>query len=379
MILEFGAKNFYSFKEGFEVNLRSNEQKLVQLAFNVFAVKGANASGKTNVLKLLQFFQYFALHSFSHIKPDENILINSYFDNDAPIEMYIIFLDEGIEYKYELSLTRNEVISEIFSRKNKSYRKIIEREKEKVIYTIDEFNELKTIKIRKNVSMLSTALQHEFDSIKPLEKIFNSITTNVNAFGRDEQLSNKHEIASKIYNNHDDYYKFVTDILKKSDTGIETIRILPREDKESGETIYFPIFDFLINGEIKSLTYYDQSSGTKSLYLQLWRYRIALSLGDTLVLDEFDINLHPDLLPMLVDFFDDPKKNVKNAQLIFTTHNTDIMDKLGKYRVVLVNKQDNESFLYRLDEIPGDILRNDRPITPIYKAGKIGGKPKLTA
>jgi AAA15 family ATPase/GTPase len=77
--------------------------------------------------------------------------------------------------------------------------------------------------------------------------------------------------------------------------------------------------------------------------------------------------------------FDDPEKNINNAQLIFTTHNTDIMDKLGKYRVVLVNKQDNESFLYRLDEIPGDILRNDRSIIPAYKAGKIGGKPRLTA
>jgi hypothetical protein len=43
----------------------------------------------------------------------------------------------------------------------------------------------------------------------------------------------------------------------------------------------------------------------------------------------------------------------------------------------LVNKEDNESFAYRLDEIPGDILRNDRPILPAYNDGKIGGIPKL--
>jgi hypothetical protein len=53
------------------------------------------------------------------------------------------------------------------------------------------------------------------------------------------------------------------------------------------------------------------------------------------------------------------------------------MDTLGKYRTFLVNKENNESFGYRLDEIPGDMLRNDRLISPIYNEGKIGGIPKL--
>ena len=43
----------------------------------------------------------------------------------------------------------------------------------------------------------------------------------------------------------------------------------------------------------------------------------------------------------------------------------------------MVNKEDNESYGYRLDEIPGDIIRNDRSLTQIYKSGKIGGVPKL--
>jgi hypothetical protein len=53
------------------------------------------------------------------------------------------------------------------------------------------------------------------------------------------------------------------------------------------------------------------------------------------------------------------------------------MDKLSKYKVVLVNKEDNESFLYRLDELPGNIVRNDRSIESIYKTGKLGGTPNL--
>ena len=96
-----------------------------------------------------------------------------------------------------------------------------------------------------------------------------------------------------------------------------------------------------------------------------------------LALDEFDIDLHPDLIPMLVELFENKELNKNNAQFIFTTHHTSIMDKLGKYKIVMVNKEENESYLYRLDEIPGDILRPDRPITPAYRANKIGGKPRI--
>ena len=78
-----------------------------------------------------------------------------------------------------------------------------------------------------------------------------------------------------------------------------------------------------------------------------------------------------------MSLFEDSDQNPHDSQFIFTTHNENIMDQLGKYRTVLVNKKDNESFLYRLDQIPGEILRNDRKITPIYESGKIGGVPKL--
>jgi uncharacterized protein len=78
-----------------------------------------------------------------------------------------------------------------------------------------------------------------------------------------------------------------------------------------------------------------------------------------------------------VDLFENNETNLYDAQLIFSTHHADIMDKLSKYKTVIVAKENNESYAYRLDEIPGDILRNDRPISPVYKAKKIGGFPKI--
>jgi len=377
MLLEFGARNFYSFKEGFEVSMRLGDSCPYKISkgksyTNVLAVKGANASGKTNVLKVFGFLSNFVLHSFNK-KPNKELNFYSFFRNNGSTDIYIIFLDNNIEYRYELELTRKKIISEIFYRKDKRDTKIIERKNNKIIFRIDEFKTLDIMKLRDNASLISTANQYDIDETKIIYGLFENLLTNVSSFGRYNGFLAK-EVISKLYYNDRIAFQFVKDILSISDTGIKDITIIKDENRVTKEIKYLPVFHYTEN---KTLVLEEQSSGVQSLFLQLWLYKIVLEKGGVLILDEFDINLHPDLLPMLIDFFDDEEKNPNNAQLIFTTHHTDIMDKLGKYRVVLVNKEDNESYLYRLDEIQGDMLRNDRSIVQKYKEGKIGGKPRL--
>jgi len=381
MILEFGAKNFYSFKEGFEVSLRLGEgcPKTISKGnfyTNIMAIKGANASGKTNVLKVLSFLHDFVKNSFNQ-SPDSKIPFHSFFDNSQPSEFYIVFLEKNIEYRYELKLTVDRILSEIIYRKEKRESKVIERKKNKIISKLKEFKDLEIMKLRDNASLFSTANQYDVESTKLIYTLFSKIGTNVDALGRNDNFINYKSIT-KLYFEDQSIFDFVKKVLVLSDIGINTITIEKQTNKETGKEEYFPLFNYNILGEKgHNLTFQHQSSGVKALYLQLGIYKIILDMGGTLVLDEFDINLHSDLLPMLINFFDDEEKNSNNAQLIFTTHHTDIMDKLGKYRVVLVNKDENESFLYRLDEIPGDMLRNDRSIVQKYKEGKIGGKPRL--
>ena len=377
MILEFGAKNFFSFKEGFEVLFQKSHNSTDDIS-NIIAIKGANASGKTNVIKTLSFLDAFAKDSFSDLKPDEDIGNYSFFNNSKPIEMYIVFFEKNITYRYELIFTNKKVISEKVYRTKKRETLIIERDENKVT-TIEEYNELEKIKInRKNASIISIAKQYgilEIDTIFNLFKIY----TNVNEHGK---IDNKDRfldvnLVSKLYYENKKLLNFVIDFLKKADIGISNIKIHKQKNAETGDIEYFPKFYYKINKKDTFLTYYEQSSGTQSLYLQLHFYITALDNGWILGLDEFDINLHPDLLPMILNMFENKKINVKNAQLILTTHNYDIMDRLGKYKIILVNKEENESFLYRLDEIPGDMIRKNRPISPIYNANKIGGKPKI--
>lgn len=375
MLVEFGANNFFSFKEGFCVSFLVNKQ-----ISDTLVIKGANASGKTNVFKVLSFLNFFTINSFTSMKPDEEMLLFSFFHNDEPISLYAQFIDDNIEYKYELELTKNSIISEIIYKKNRRWAKVVERKGKKLIKCSEEYKALKTISLeRTNASIISIAKQYEIKSLDKIYNLFNNIETNVNSFGKSTLESSfpNYTTVSSIYNETPKLLKFVIDMLKRADTGIENIIIKKMTNLFSNKDEYIPIFEYKISDKTKQLTYQEQSNGVKSLYLQLGLYAITLDQGMVLALDEFDINLHPDLLPMLIDLFEDKEINKNNAQFIFSTHHTSIMDKLGKYKIILVNKDDNESFLYRLDEIPGDILRPDRAITPAYRSNKVGGKPRI--
>lgn len=180
-------------------------------------------------------------------------------------------------------------------------------------------------------------------------------------------------IRASFYKNNLDALDFVKKIIKNSDDGISDIIIETAKDA-SGNNVDFPLFIHKYGDKEFNLIYSDESMGTKTLFNVLFNYWAILKSGGLLIVDEFDLHLHAMILPEIINLFTDLSINTKGAQLIVTTHNTEIIDKLGRYQTLLVNKENNESYCYRLDEIP--LLRNDRAISPFYNKGKIGGVPK---
>jgi len=376
MLLEYGGYNFNSFKEGFDVNLRldANCPKKISRGkeyTNLLAVKGANASGKTNILRALSFMMHFATSSFSY-SPKQSIPIDSYFGNKEKTELYIVFSIENKEYTYELVLTSDKVHEEKISVNNKP---LVHRKENILKIPAKEYSELRAIKLRDNASFISTAYQYELDSINKFYHFFENSFSNVFYNGLNDKNVTV-EKASRLYYNNPEVLNAVIELLKEADTGIDSITI--KEDtKENGTTKEYQIlFEYHVDNEKKYLSYEMQSSGVKLLYRYLYVYIIHFVHGGVLIMDEIDINLHPDLLNVLIDMFDNKDINKADAQLIFTTHNEDIMDKLKKYRLVFANKENNESYLYRLDET-GNLIRNDRSMRPLYDSGKLGGRPKI--
>lgn len=379
MILNFGARNFFSFKEGFDISFELGNTCPKEISngknvSNILCVKGANGSGKTNILKALNFITNFITSSFN-LKPTSFIQFDPYFTSKDESEFYITFTINDVIYRYEAVMTDLEVRRETLYRKNKRETKVIERLYESIPIAVGEFKELKTIKMRKNVSLFSMAMQYDISSIASIHECFTRVISNVNYSGL---LVEMHDLdfLNKFYFENEVVFEFAKNVIKKFDPSIHDIHISKTND-EDGKEKYIPWFTFVFDGQADVLGLNSQSSGTKSLYKQLGSYKVVLALGGLLVMDEFDINLHPHILPHLLNVFISEESNPKNAQMIFTTHNTDILDYLGKHRTYLVNKNNTESYCYRLDEIPSDILRNDRPITPAYNQGKIGGVPNL--
>lgn len=377
MLLSFGAENFCCFKEITEINLEFNSKIPVEISNNLNAtkslcLKGANSSGKTNAIKILAFISHFCKNSFKD-NPEDLILVDSYFQNTNPIEFFVKFEINNIEYLYELSLVKEKII----------YEKIFKKDKRKTLILHRKYNDLKinnifnnkNIIIRNNASIISTAKQYEIKEMDIFYNFFFNISSNVGYNGLKNNLISYNKL-SKFYLNNNDYLEFTKKYLQKFDMSIENITIKSYTN-ERNEVIYYPEFIHKTDSENRTLSYESQSSGTIQLYLYLYLYYNVLKTGGVLLLDEFDVNLHPDILPHLVKLFEDEEINKQNAQLIFSTHNTDIIDVMGKYKTYLFNKENSESYCYRLDEINSNIIRNDRPITPLYKSGKIGGIPKI--
>lgn len=378
MLLAYGIKNFFSFKEETDISFRLDANCPPAIAQGldftpVLCIKGANASGKTQALKALSFLGHFCSASFGN-RPDQAIEVVPFFHNSEPCEFYVEFAQDDMHYRYELSVNQSEVLRETFYQSRAKKTKILERLQDQIIGT-KAMHRLGLIKLRKNASIIDTAHQYDLDELAPFHRFFGAILSNVGHLGLSEQ-SVSIDTISRLLASNEAVFEFVKRFILECDVGIADMQIAQFINKQ-GQVEYFPQFIHLSGDQAHAISDLMESSGTQTLFKNLAAYKLALDSGAVLIMDEIDLNLHPHILPKLLQLFLQPENNPHHAQLLFSTHDSEILNLLGRYRVVLVAKEDNESYAYRLDEIPGDILRNDRPIRPAYNDGKIGGVPRV--
>ena len=382
MLLAYGARNCWCFKDWIDIDLRLDGYVPKEIAqgknfSTILGFKGANASGKTNALKIFAFIADFAQNSFLY-PTDSKILFDSFFLNEENSDFYVEFIIHDIEYRYECTLSKDKVINEVLSEiKNSGGYVLFKRNFNKILENHLYDNATKII-YRDNASFISTLHQYGVENISIIYGFFSRKTINVTYRGLRHEIDRNIPAISNSYFHNKDALIFTKNLIKKFDTGISDIEISFRED-EAAEKSYFPIFSHDDAGSIKKLTIDQESSGTKALYIDLFFYYTNLKSGGVLILDEFDINLHPDILPHLIKLFTDNVTNPLSAQMLFTSHNAEILDILGKYRAYIVEKEAGESFAYRLDEPKTNILRNDRPISVPYRRRFLGGYPKIEA
>lgn len=394
MIIQFSFENFLSFKEQATLSLvasalKENQSLVDDIVFdlngtNISLLKsaviyGANASGKSNIIKALNFFKWYVINSSKGVQSSERIEVESFRlskeTESEPSFFEAIFADENTQYRYGFELDVNRVYREwLFQKINKRKSKEVElffRNGEE--YSIHQKfligKELVAKKmVRENALLLSVAAQ--FNESVAVDIIKWLSDTTIVAKGNDESIW---EQATKQIDNPKMRERIVS-FAQFADFGISDVRKIDNtltsshiQYDEQGNSVNNITFPFL-----KS-----ESEGTIKYFMLAYPIIDALDNGKRLIIDEFDSKMHPLLTSKIISLFNSSKTNPKNAQLIFTTHDTNLLN-AGLFRrdQIWFTQKDfyGATELYSLLEYK---VRNNAPYEKEYLMGKYGAIPLI--
>lgn len=423
---EFSFGNFKSFKDIHTLNMaaakiKSKYSKIDRenliLGKNVEkvsflkskAIYGANASGKSNVVTA--FVTFFRI--ISNSVKDEKILnlvdpfrLSTETENE-PSFFQIIFWDKNVRYRYGFELTDEEVISEWLYGKPgerelcyfiRDGKEIVELDKT----NFSEAHKLKTLLsdddaddneiFRNNSLFLSTLASFGFAKLS--KQLIESMTSVYVISGLGHQ--GMHQYAGNALEDKNKK-RYILDFLKKGDIGIEDIDTVEISTKDVPDNADKDLKTKVQNSDKKKLLIstrkkFDannkfvenesfsfalhESEGTQKLFeLSPFIYQ-ALKEEKTIIIDEFDARFHPLLTHKIVELFNSAQN--KGAQLIFTTHDTNLLssDLLRRDQIEFVEKDKyGASHLYNLVQFKG--IRNNASFEKDYIQGKYGAIPFL--
>jgi AAA15 family ATPase/GTPase len=394
MIISIRFSNFYSFAQealisfavgkkpipsGFDVNLPD-------LRLNkVIAVVGANGSGKTQFIKPLVFLSWFASSSFLKGDPDSDVPFQPHrlhLNEDTMVE--VDFLLDGQTYRYRLVLNDDRIQFEgLYVKTSSQFSYLFKREKKAEKFSFKEkgfpFPVNKAETLRDNASLLSAAYSYDIVEARPFIDFFKGVASNVAYMGRRHFRSEALFHAAESYEKSPTLKARMIEVMGMFDLGLSNVEIKAFEatDKDgSTEQLYMPIgVHQSPDGKEFSLPFLEESSGTQSAFVMLERLLTVLEKGGCAVIDEIDNDLHPYLIPKIIEWFRFEHTNPHQAQLIFTCHTPEVLNRLQKHQIYLCEKQQQISDAWRLDEVVG--VRADDNLYAKYMAGALGAVPEL--
>ncbi len=409
---------------------------------NVFAVNpelrlltsaviyGANASGKSNLVAAINFMRQFVLNSSILTRFGQPINVEPFrlstVTDSQPSEFEMVFLIDGVQHRYGFAVDRREVVREWLYRLGTIREStLFTRAGQTIEVNRRAFREGRRLEVRTrpNVLFLSVVAQFNGPVAQRITEWFASLDVNTG-------VTDWEDMAWMLARFDDSPYRStIEELIRRLDTGIERLearRIPITEDIpldmpdevsqpvqltfdipsevsdvvtqsmrrlldelsrfEKIERVHINTYHQRFDGEghpVESVAFdleQHESAGTQRLFVLLHPIVRALKEGGVLVIDEFDARIHPNLAVELVRLFNDPATNPHHAQLIFTTHNTNLLNAklFRRDQVWFVEKsRQGASDLYSLLEyrIDGKIVRNDASFEKDYLLGRYGAIP----
>ena len=403
MILEIRLSNFFSINEEIVLDLRaanikSKNAKALKNNLTNFGktpvlktvtLYGANASGKSNIIKAIRFYSMMVLNSHNH---NENVTFNFKkfkFGNSSkkPSKYFIRFVIDAIEYEYSFSLMQNSVVTEsLYYYPKGRIAKIFTRDerlgktkKEKYSFGSALKRPLDVAENTSNKTLyISRASQMDRKIAKDVFNYFNN-TFILGYLGHN---------APQIENLFNVYKQQLLEALRIADSDIVDIKI--RKVKKQGKNINANLQDLTLSVEdviqdaLQIKTYHktdpsvsfdlltEESEGTKKLFVIMLNILDIISNDKILVIDEIGESLHPDIIEYIFNLF----RAGNRAQLICTTHNTRFLNltRFRKDQIFFVNKNEDASTdLYSLYDFSD--FRDTMDLEKAYLQGRFDAVP----
>mgnify|MGYP000127374765 CR=1 FL=1 len=386
MLVQFKMKNVLSFKEEtiFDMTAisayKEHPSNLIDIDtkekfLRVAAIYGANASGKSNFVWALQLFRRIVSQSLNNVDDGAESVLKkcskpfSFEENKGNSEFEIVQILRDEEYQYGFEYNSEKIVMEWLYRKSlKTNRKvtIFERTMQKVNLGVSV---RKKCEAYKDQIPPETLLLSFFNKLKLKTDIFKTVysgITDVLVFMSDDYEDTRFldALLPKVI---DGKKEKLLEFLTAIDIGIKDITYKEKE------TLFFT-FHKGADGELYPLNLYDESEGTIKSIMLFIHAHMAIINDYVLVMDELNVKLHPLLLKFFIDLFYD---NNSMAQLIYTTHDTTLMDKKFFRRDQIWFVQKDELGHSELCALSDFKVRSDASFEKDYLAGVYGGIPFL--
>lgn len=406
MIIQFRCSNFRSIRNPITFSLLATKD--TTLPERVFSyndkisvlrsavIYGANGAGKTNIITAMGYVKFLVSNCINFQEGDSiPYFPHKLAPSNTPSMFEIQFIANKSRYAYGLEVTESNVTKEyLYHFPNGKQAKIFEREDEKYSFGEKykkELVEIQASKTKINRLFISTAASWSNlnEILEPFIYLKDTIVVNENV--RDSNW--KEYTIRKIEKNSDDK-KMLLNLLKDMNIGVNEIKAKLEINEVTTDKLSTDIPEPLrilllnkkqINSEVKfryngmDIDYSEESMGIQKIFALGGPLIEILKEGKILIFDELETSLHPYMVTRIIELFNNPKINTKNAQLIFTTHDTNLLD-LNQFRrdqiwFVEKNSADYDSDMYSLADLKN--VRKDENIEKGYISGKYGAIPYL--
>jgi AAA15 family ATPase/GTPase len=415
MLVRFAASNFRSLGDRQELSMvasafyKDHQEILIankaisgEALLPAAVIYGPNASGKSNVLGAFEYLQSLVLNSQIRGKPDGGVprpyfALQTYAESN-PTAIEVEFISSNTRYQYGFEADNKEFISEwLYWYPSRQRQLLFERTRNKTMRfgrSLKGQNRVISELMRPNSLFLSAAAQNGHEQLTKVHSYFSSW-----AF----QRAPADPRGGFILLDRAEYDARIISFLKEVGTGVVGYRTIKKNLKEDAKVFRRDLWklissalppeerdppdwspdadDFeleLAHGSADAPVYFNleqESSGTRRLLLILRSVFSALDRGSVVFVDELDASLHTQICEAIVSLFSDPHNNKLGAQLISTTHDTNLMRSrhLRRDQLWFTEKdQLGATHLYPLSDIrtrkTDDIERN-------YLQGRYGAIP----